>query len=173
MTQFVTKEKDELTFYEVGQQLLSQTTVDLAAFFQTAYRSKELGTALYNTGAMPIYKLLEKDLFIKAFAEIAEGSENLGTIPAYLKILYAIFGDTAQITITQEPLHLKIDILAPINVVYEWTTQDGDTIIDDVGDNIVFWEVLARVSNKELLQILKETTNIGTYVEFTLNKEDI
>ena len=173
MTQFVTKSDDELTFWKIGQKILEQTTIDLALFYQTAYQSKELGTALYNTGAMPIYKLLEKDLFIKAFAEIAEGSENLGTIPAYLKILYAIFGDTAQITITQEPLHLKIDILAPLNVFYEWTTQNGDIIVDDEDNSIVFWEVLAKVSNKELLQILKETTNIGTYVEFTLHKENI
>lgn len=172
MVQFVVGDGEELKFYRVFERILKQTFLDIEAYYQNAYSSKELGTILYEQQLLPIYKVLEKSLFVKAYSEIVEGEKNLGTIPAYLRILYAIFGGEADIRITQQPLNLQIDVIAPIQSFKIWVTKQGDTVQDHDGNNIVFKEILAEVTNRDLLNILKSVTNAGTYVDFTLNKEE-
>lgn len=171
MTQFVDGEEDELTFWTIFQRLVKQVQNDIEQYYLTAYKSYELGRILYEEQLMPIYKVLEEKLFIKAFSEILEGEKILGSVCGYLKILYAIFGRDAQINITTQPLHLKIDIVAPIQKRYFWKTKEGKHMITKDGKKIVFKQLLAEVTDRELLQILKAMTKAGTFVEFTLNKE--
>lgn len=171
MVQFATNDEDEQKFWNIFQRLAQQTFVDIENYFKTAYQSPELGRIIYEEQLMPIYKVLEKSLFVKAYSQILEGEKTLGSIEAYLKILYAIFGKEAKITITQEPLHLKIDIVAPFQVFYLWVTKSKKQVITKDGKAIVFKQILAKVTDRELLQILKATTKAGTFVEFTLNEE--
>lgn len=171
MVQFVTGEQEEKRFWDIYSKLAQQTLLDIENYYKTAYQSPELGRIIYEEQAMPIYKVLEKSLFIKAYSQILEGEKTLGSVEAYLKILYAIFGKDAQITITQQPLHLQIDIVTPIQQRYFWKTKAKQHIITKDGKAIVFKQLLAEVTDRELLLILKATTKAGTFVEFTLNKE--
>lgn len=170
MVQFAVNDEEEQKFWRIFERLSQQTFSDLEAYFQNAYKSKELGRVIYEEQLMPIYKTLEKSLFIKAFSEIVEGQKTLGSINAYLRILYAIFGGDAQIEVTQKPMHLKVDIIAAVRVHYLWIAKDKKQIITKDGKAIVFKDLLAEVTDRELLQILKSTTKAGTYIEFTLNK---
>jgi hypothetical protein len=172
MVQFAVNDEEEQKFWRIFERLSQQTFSDLEAYFQNAYKSKELGRVIYEEQLMPIYKTLEKSLFIKAFSEIVEGQKTLGSINAYLRILYAIFGGDAQIEVTQQPMHLKVDIIAPIRVHYIWVKKDKKQIITKDGKAIVFKDLLAEVTDRELLQILKSTTKAGTYIEFTLNRTE-
>lgn len=171
MTEFVNKSTEELTFWTIFERLASQVQQDIEQYYLTAYKSHELGRILYEEQLMPIYKTLEKSLFIKAFSEILEGEKILGSVRGYLKILYAIFGRDAQINITTQPLHLQIDIVAPVQRRYFWKTKAGKHIVTKDGKAIIFKQLLAEVTDRELLQILKAMTKEGTFVEFTLNKE--
>ena len=171
MVQFVTGEQEEKRFWDIYSKLAQQTMLDIEKYFKTAYQSPELGRIIYEEQAMPIYKVLEKSLFIKAYSQILEGEKTLGSVEAYLKILYAIFGKEAKITITQEPLHLKIDIVAPVQMFYLWITKKNQQVVTKDGKAIIFKQLLAEVTDRELLQILKATTKAGTFVKFTLNEE--
>lgn len=171
MTEFVDRSTGEMTFWTIFERLASQVQSDIQQYYLTAYKSPELGRILYEEQLMPIYKTLEKSLFIRAFSEILEGEKILGSVRGYLKILYAIFGRDAQITFTNQPLHLKIDIVAPVQKRFFWKAKRGQHIITKDGKAIVFKQLLAEVTDRELLQILKATTKAGTFVEFTLNKE--
>lgn len=171
MVQFAVNDTEEQSFWRIYEGIARQTLADIEAYFLNAYSSPELGRVLYDQQLLPIYKVLERSLFVKAFAQIVEGQKNLGTVEAYLKILYAIFGKEAEITITSTPLHLQIDIVAPVQKYYLWHTRNGKQLVTRDGRNLVLKRVLAEVTNRELLQILKATTNAGTFVEFTLNKE--
>ena len=172
MVQFAVKDEDEQKFWRIYQRIAQQTLLDIKAYYDNAYSSPELGRVLYDQQLLPIYKVLERSLFVRAFSEIVEGEKNLGTVEAYLKILYSIFGDDAEITITSTPLHIKIDILAKIQKYYLWHTRNGRQTVTRDGRNLVLKRVLAEVTNRELLAILKATTNAGTFVEFTLNREE-
>lgn len=172
MVQFAIKDEEELKFWAIYERIARKTISDLKSYFDNAYSSQELGRIIYEEQLLPIYKILEKSLFIKAFSEIVEGEKNLGTVESYLKILYAIFGKTAEITITTQPLHLKVDIVAPVQVFYLWITKDGKQIVTKDGKAIKFKQVLAAVSDRQLLEVLQSTTNAGTFVEFTLNREE-
>lgn len=101
-----------------------------------------------------------------------EGEKTLGSVEAYLKILYAIFGKEAKITITQEPLHLKIDIITEAQSFALWITKQNQQVVTKDGKAIIFKQLLAEVTDRELLQILKATTKAGTFVEFTLNENE-
>lgn len=171
MTEFVDRSTEELTFWNIFERLALQVQYDIEQYYLTAYKSPELGRILYEEQLMPIYKTLEKKLFIKAFSEILEGEKILGSVRGYLKILYAIFGRDAQINITTQPLHLQIDIVAPVQRRYFWKTKAGKHIITKNGKAIIFKQLLAEVTDRELLQLLKAMTKAGTFVEFTLNKE--
>lgn len=173
MVQFAVNDSDERLFWRIYEKLARQTLTDIEKYFLTAYQSPELGRILYEEQLMPIYKTLEKSLFIKAFSQILEGEKTLGSIEAYLKILYAIFGGDAQIEITEQPCKLKIDIVAPIQVFWLWVTQDNKQIVTQDGKAIVFKAIVGKVTDRELLQILKATTKAGTYIEFTLNREEV
>lgn len=171
MTEFVDNSTEEMTFWTIFERLASPVQSDIEQYYLTAYKSPELGRILYEEQLMPIYKTLEKSLFMKAFSEILEGEKILGSVRGYLKILYAIFGRDAQINITTQPLHLQIDIVAHVQQRYFWKTKAKQHIITKDGKAIVFKQLLAEVTDRELLQILKATTKAGTFVEFTLNKE--
>lgn len=172
MVQFVTGEQEEKRFWDIYSKLAQQTLLDIENYYKTAYQSPELGRIIYEEQAMPIYKVLEKSLFIKAYSQILEGEKTLGSVEAYLKILYAIFGKEAKITITQEPLHLKIDIIAEAQSFALWITKQNQQVVTKDGKAIIFKQLLAEVTDRELLQILKATTKAGTFVEFTLNKNE-
>ena len=172
MVQFVTGDTEEKRFWDIFSKLAQQTMLDVENYFKTAYQSPELGRIIYEEQAMPIYKVLEKSLFVKAYSEILEGEKTLGSIEAYLKILYAIFGKDAQITITQQPLHLQIDIIAEAQKFFLWITKQKQQVVTKDGKAIIFKQLLAEVTDRELLQILKATTKAGTFVEFTLNKNE-
>ena len=112
------------------------------------------------------------DNLIKAYNKILEGEAYIGTIEGYLTILRAIFGDNATINLTiVSPLHLKFDITAGVQQFYLWVDNQNNEIVDENGDNIVFEEIVALLSSRQLLELLKQTTNAGTFVEFTLNGE--
>lgn len=172
MVQFVTGDTEEKRFWDIFSKLAQQTMLDVENYFKTAYQSPELGRIIYEEQAMPIYKVLEKSLFVKAYSEILEGEKTLGSIEAYLKILYAIFGKDAQITITQQPLHLQIDIITEAQKFLLWITKQNQQVVTHDGKAIIFKQLLAEVTDRQLLEILKATTKAGTFVEFTLNKNE-
>lgn len=169
---FIEGDAEENKFFKVFNDIVASTMSDIEAYYNNAYGSPELGRALYELQRLPIYKILEKSLFIKAYQKIIEGEAYIGTIEGYLTILRAIFGDDAIINLTIiAPLHLKFDITAEVQQFYLWVDNYNNEIIDENGDNIVFEEIVALLSSRQLLELLKQTTNAGTYVEFTLNGE--
>lgn len=168
---FIDGDEEESKFYRVFSQVVETTFNDLEQYYINAYGSPELGRALFETQRVPIYKILEKSLFIKAYNKILEGEAYIGTIEGYLTILRAIFGDTADIKLTiVAPLHLRFDITAEMQQFYIWVDNANNEIVDENGDNIVFEETVALLSNRQLLEILQQTTNAGTFVDFNLNE---
>ena len=173
MTQFVDKSEEELKFWRVFLTMLEQTKTDISEYYLKAYESKELGNILYDEKLMPIYKILPKKAFLKAYASIIEGEKTFGSINSYLKILYAIFGGSAEIEISKEnPLHIMIRVTASPQELYNWKLRNQNkTVITKDGKAIIFKQLLGGVTNRELMQVLKSITNAGTYVEFILNEE--
>lgn len=169
---FIEGDAEENKFFTVFSEVVNSTMSDIENYYNQAYGSKELGSALYELQRVPIYKVLEKSLFLKAYNKILQGQAYIGTIEGYLTILRAIFGDNAIINLTiVAPLHLKFDITAEVQQFYLWVDNYNNEIIDENGDNIVFEEIVALLSSRQLLELLKQTTNAGTFVEFTLNGE--
>lgn len=167
--QFAVEDREELKFWNIFEKVLRQTMLDMQAYFDNAYSSKELGAALYDLRLFPIYKTLQRSLFLRTFKQILDGQKILGSIEGYLKILYAIFGVNATITVTTTPAALNIDIVAPVQELDRWKDKAGNTFVSKNGDRIFFKKIVANVTNRELLQILRATMPAGTAVTFTLN----
>lgn len=171
---FIDGDQEENKFFNVFNKVINTTFEDFKKYYTNAYSSPELGLALYELQRVPIYKVLEKSLFIRAYSKILEGEAYIGTIEGYLTILRAIFGETADIKLDiVDPLHLRFNINAEVQKFYLWITKKGKQVITKDGRAIVFKRILAEVTARQLLEILKATTNAGTYVEFILNEEEI
>lgn len=169
--QFAVEDELELKFWRVFEKILRKTVIDMRSYFDNAYTSKELGAALYDLRLMPIYKTIQRSLFLRTFKQILDGQKILGSIEGYLIILYAIFGVTAQITVTTTPAALNIDIVAPVKSLTRWVDRLGNSFVTKGGDRLFFKKIVANVTNRELLRILRETMPAGTAVNFTLNEE--
>lgn len=167
--QFAVEDREELKFWNIFEKVLRQTMLDMQAYFDNAYTSKELGAALYDLRLFPIYKTLQRSLFIRTFKQILDGQKILGSIEGYLIILYAIFGVTATITVTTTPAALNIDIVAPVQSTQRWKDRAGNVFVAKNGNALFFKKMVANVTNRELLQILRATMPAGTAVDFTLN----
>lgn len=172
MVQFVLEDNDELRFWRVFKGIAAQTFADLDAYFKDAYGSPELGAILYDQKRMPIYSVLARDVFIKSYASILAAQKQIGTVGAYLIILYGIFGKDAEITITTTPLHLKIGIVAVKTRYFIWKTRDGITVTTKDGKTLLFGRLLAEVTDRQLLAILRSMKLAGQSVDFTLNEDE-
>lgn len=176
MVQSFVNDEEERKFNAVFNNVVENTFNDLSLFFNYAYKSVELGNAIYETQKMPIYKILEKSLFKKAYSQILDGQKIAGSFEGYLKILKAIFGETAEINFTVlGKAKLKIDIVAESQELYVMKTRSlSNPYLIKTKDNfhLAFNELLAKITNRQLLNLLKSTTKAGFYVEFTINERD-
>lgn len=172
MPQFVLEDNDELRFWRVFKGIAAQTFADLDAYYKNAYQSPELGAILYDQKRMPIYSVLARDIFIKSYASILAAQKQIGTVGAYLIILYGIFGKDAEITITTTPLHLQIGIVAVKTRYFIWQTRDGIEVTTKDGRTILFGQLLAEVTDRQLLAILRSMKLAGQSVDFTLNEDE-
>ena len=68
--EFAVNDSDERLFWRIYEKLARQTLLDIENYYRTAYQSPELGRILYEEQLMPIYKVLEKSLFIRAYSQI-------------------------------------------------------------------------------------------------------
>lgn len=169
MVQKFVDDAEENKFFAVWEALISRTMIDLQAFFDDAYKSPELGRALYDAEGMALYNIIQRDLFVRAFYSIIEAEAVNGTIDGILNMLYAIFGADATITVDVTPLHLIINISSQYQQKKPWVTLAQDGIYEKTGvDEIVFSRILADITDRDLYNLLLAMTNQGSYIEFTL-----
>lgn len=149
--------------------VLQPTMDDIKAYYENLYKSPELGRVLYDKQLVPIYKLLERSIFLKSYADILNAQQTIGSPNAYCDILYSIFGSNATISITREnPLHIKIDIIARYIEYFVWVDEQYKFYITtEEGEYLGFAALIARITNRQLADILQQMTNAGTYLEFT------
>lgn len=162
-------DENELKFFNVFKALFRQTMNDVSGMFDNIYKSYALGKVLYDDKLMPVYGLLTETLFKASYAAILQAQQTLGSPDAYCQILYGIFGSNATITIDEaSPLHIKINIVARNVEYFIWADEQKEVYITtEAGDYLGFAALVARVSNRQLADILKQMTNAGTYLEFT------
>lgn len=171
---FTQNDENANRFFQTFLKILKPTMDDLKAYYDNFYKSPELGRTLYNQQIIPIYNILEKNLFISTFYTIMEAQEFIGTPDAYCKILYSIFGSNATITIDEKnPLHIKIDIIARYVEYFLWVDEQYKFYVTtEAGDYLGFTALVARITDRQLANMLQEMTNAGTYLEFTYTQEN-
>ena len=149
--------------------VLQPTMDDIKAYYENLYKSPELGRVLYDKQLVPIYKLLERSIFLKSYADILNAQQTIGSPNAYCDILYSIFGSNATISITRtNPLHIKINIIARYIEYFVWVDEQYKFYITTEEEEYLgFAALIARITNRQLADILQQMTNAGTYLEFT------
>lgn len=171
---FKTDDETEKKLTDAFIEVLQPTMDDIKAYYENLYASPELGRILYDKQLVPIYKLLEKRLFVATYAKILEAQQTLGSPNAYCTILYSIFGSNATIVIDElNPLHIHIDIIARYVEYFVWVDEQHKFYITtEQGDYLGFASLVAHVSNRQLADILQQMTNAGTFLEFTYQQEN-
>jgi len=167
---FSKNDSDENKFFAVWEAMLEETFADLQNYFTNVEKSKELGEALWEAQVVDVWKIIEKKFFVKIFDELIKAGYFAGTIDTYCRILFALFGEDADINIVIEsPLELTINVTAEYSNFAQFITQSGGAIITAGGFPIVFTTLLNDISESQITALLNSIKNAGTKVNFILN----
>lgn len=166
----------ELKMYESGKVALEDLLTQLDLLFEGAYEASPLGDILYESERAPLSNAISQAIFRGAFNEIFTSFTVAGSFESYLSVFEKIFGEDATITFTvPDPGKLQIDIVAAgieqSDFITRYISSNQyffDTIIDDVGDTIVFQSIKGFQSQFELERMLFEMVPAGIFTEITL-----
>jgi Ca2+-binding RTX toxin-like protein len=174
--QYFKGDADEIKMVEAGKAIIDLISLQKSALFEGCYDAMPLGDVLFDSGRTPLSNAIPRNIFRESFNQIFTSFAVAGSFESYLDVFRKIFGDTVDVTFTvPDSGELNIDIIADglqiSNFVARSIVDNAyvfDTIVDDVGDNIVFRTVKGFESQYELEQMLKEMVPAGIYTEITL-----
>lgn len=170
MVQKFSNDQDENKFIAVWDATMNATFVDLNEFFENSYKSPELGKALYDSNAVEVWGILERKFFVKIFYSLIEAGYTAGAIDTYCRVLYVLFGETTEITIsTSNPLELTINVIAEYQNFANFFTSMGSKMLTKNGFGIIFKTLLTDIPRSQLISLIKAMTNAGTKINFNLN----
>lgn len=166
---FSKNDEDETKFLAVWEALMADTFQDLQDFFENVNQSRELGTALYDAQVVDVWKILERNFFINIFDKLVSSGYTAGAIDTYCRVIYALFGDTAEIVVENEnPMEITIGVVAEYLGLADWFSAGGAWMSG--GDfDIAFRTFLNDIPTSQMNSLLRAITNAGTKVNFNLN----
>lgn len=176
MPQFYKGDADEIKFYESGKPIMDQLSGERDNFFDDAYACFVLGEILYDSGRTPLANAIPRAIFRESYSTIYDAFIVVGTFEAYLTVFRNIFGDDVVVDFdVPAPGKLTIDITAAGVALFNFTvrtivdnTYVIDTIVDEVGDNIVFQAIKGFESQAELEKMLFEMVPDGIWTDISL-----
>lgn len=129
MVQLFSTDDDEKRIYEVWKKLISQTNIDLQAYFNDVYKSKTLGEVLYDLQILPMWDIIERDLFVRVYWEIIQAQEKNGSVDSFIKLINTIYQGQCAISIEKDPMHIKIDVTTGFRFTNHWVDKTKENFI--------------------------------------------
>lgn len=169
-------EAETIQVDNVSKKLFDYIGVEKEEFYNDAYNNQSLGAILYDNTLLPLTQAIQRSFFLISFSQIIDSFRIVGTFENYLTILHSIFGDDAVIEFTRTaPANLQIDILtsdlSEVVNTYSIIGSDGSNITGYAGENafqLIGYDVLPTIQNRELSAILRACAPAGIYVTFTI-----
>lgn len=174
--QYFKGDETELKFFRSANPALLALENGKDDFFDGAYSCFKLGEVLYDGGFSPLANAIPRDIFRESFSVVYDAFVEAGSFESYLTVFRNIFGPDVEVTFTvPAPGKLQIDIVAAGLATYDFTVRTivddayvRDTIVDDVGDTLIFRSIKGFETQYELEQMLFEMVPGGIYTEITL-----
>lgn len=190
----INRDENETKAFEVFQAMVEPLKETLTDMFNGAYRSLELGTALYNAKASPIRSVWNNPHTKNIYPEWHALYEDLQTADQLIEFINALYKEA----------DLTIDVLGPLIISFGvdvnyfrdiWWNRDGrynletipgdlkefdddkeiqifmkDDSVDENGFGIVFQIVGIPVTDKAVSKIFKDVVYPGLYYTTTVVK---
>lgn len=167
---FSKNDPDENKFFAVWEAMLEQTFIDLESYFENVDKSPALGNALWEANAVDVWGIIEKSFFVSIFDSLIKAGYTAGAIDTYCRILYALFGEDAEIEfIIVSPMELIINVTAEYTNFSNWITKAGDTMFTKDDYNIIFRTLLVDIPQSQVLALINSIKNAGTKVTYNFN----
>lgn len=190
----INRDENETKAFEVFQAMVEPLKETLTDMFSQAYRSIELGSALYNADATPIRLVWNNPHDKVIYSYWHKLYEDLQTVDNLIEFVNALYKDA----------DLTIDILDPLVISFGidvnyfqdiWWNRDGrynletipgdleefddsketqifmkDDSVDEEGYGIVFQTVGIPVTDDAIAKILRDVIYPGLYYDTTVIK---
>lgn len=174
--QYFKGDAKELKFYNSAKDTLENASSQKDVFFDEAYACFALGELLFDTDRAPLANAIKREIFRESFFTVFDAFVVAGSFESYITVFKRVFGDDVVIEFTvPSPGFLQINIEASGTAESDFEARylvDNeyffDTVVDDVGDTIVFQTIKGLESQYELEQMLFELVPAGIYTEITL-----
>lgn len=190
----INRDENETKAFEVFQAIVEPFKETVSDMFSQAYRSLELGSALYNANATPIRNIWNNPHIQHIYSEWHRLYKELQTCDQLIEFVYALYND-ADLTINVlKPLVISFGI--DVNYFQDiWWNRDGrynlegasgdlkefddskdaqifmkDDSVDEEGFGIVFQIVGIPVSDDAIVKILNDVIYPGLYYNTTIIK---
>lgn len=190
----INRDENETKAFEVFQAMVEPLKETLTDMFSEAYRSLELGSALYNANATPIRKVWNDPHIQAIYSEWHRLYKELQTCDQLIEFVDALYKDADLDIKVLKPLVISFGI--DVNYFQDiWWNRDGrynlevipgdleefddsreaqifmkDDAVDDDGFGIVFQTVGIPVTDDAIAKILKDVIYPGLYYNTTVIK---
>lgn len=166
----------EIKMVTVAASLLQNLSSERDLFLAGAYEAAPLGDLISIDKRAPLSNAIKQEIFRTSFKEIFDAFVKVGSFEAYLTVFRKIFGTDVGVVFTVPAAgKLNIDITAAgvelTNFITRYIENNAyvyDTMVDNVGDFIMFQTVKGFQSQYELEQMLFEMVPAGIYTHITL-----
>jgi len=144
---------------------------EVRKFFANAYVSEAFGAALFDSGYMGLFGVIDRDYFIKNYPSIFGYIARAGTSEAYIGLFKALFGDTTTVTFDfgAPAGTIDVDVVADLDS-FVWITQDTaeDIITQDTAEEIIFTTLFGELTLNQTESLLKLLVPHGILATFNI-----
>lgn len=176
ITQKFKGDSTELKMEAAAEAAFDVVSVGLDAFNEEGYNASPFLLMLYDEGRMPFADRVPRDSFVAFIKEALTRFPFTGTFESYIFIIESIFGEGSGV-LFDVPAAGKLEILvnAASSIESDFTTStvvsgsiQTDTVVDDLGNVLVFAGLSGIDSEFELKTLLSEIIPAGIYPDVTL-----
>jgi hypothetical protein len=174
--QYFKGDETELKMVAIPETFLGLAEIDKDSFLADCYSVPQLGEIISVDNRSPLANAIILSIFRTSFNEIFQAFIQVGAFESYLTVFRKIFGETVDVTFTVPAAgKLEINIVSSgielSNFITRYIEDNAyvfDTIVDDVGDNIVFQSIKGFQTQYELEKMLFEMVPAGVFTDINL-----
>lgn len=171
MVENIRNNQTEREMQEVLNSVCIPQAEEIRKFFANAYVSEAFGAALFDSGYMGLFGVIDRNYFIKNYPSIFSYIAKAGTSEAYIGLFKALFGDSTTVTFDfgAPAGTIDVDIVADLDS-FIWVTQDqvDNIVTQDTAEEVIFTTLFGELTLNQTESLLKLLVPHGILATFNI-----
>lgn len=137
----------ELKFLNSAGPVIDDLLADKVSFLDQAYSSQKLGEAIFNIAGDPIAEAMALSVYKVVFSSIHLLADKPATFESWIELFSNIYLASGAIRfVVPAAGKLEINIDGYVMKQFLFGLEDGDTIVDENGDELIFNSLVPTIA---------------------------